>query len=191
MPTPVVEREPSHRTARRDRSRCAGSSATSILRWKARPAISKTRLLQRIAKRRLTQDRGRHCSARQAFGRAGRSPARPCRNASACCASMPGRRRHARLYPCWRCCPNLGRSAASRSPRWSAWRRTPSIAAGSVGQRHIYGGRIAVRNTLYMPALAAFRFNPALRHLPPSPRCCGQEAESRDRRGHAQNAHHP
>ena len=31
------------------------------------------------------------------------------------------------------------------------------------GQRHIYGGRIAVRNTLYMPALAAFRFNPALR----------------------------
>ena len=31
------------------------------------------------------------------------------------------------------------------------------------GQRHIYGGRIAVRNTLYMPALAAFRFNPVLR----------------------------
>ena len=31
------------------------------------------------------------------------------------------------------------------------------------GQRHIYGGRIAVRNTLYMPALAAIRFNPALR----------------------------
>lgn len=31
------------------------------------------------------------------------------------------------------------------------------------GQRHIYGGRMAVRNTLYMPALAAFRFNPALR----------------------------
>src|SRR6516164_7635321 len=31
------------------------------------------------------------------------------------------------------------------------------------GQRHIYGGRTAVRNTLYMPALAAFRFNPALR----------------------------
>ena len=31
------------------------------------------------------------------------------------------------------------------------------------GQRHIYGGRIAVRNTLDMPALAAFRFNPALR----------------------------
>lgn len=31
------------------------------------------------------------------------------------------------------------------------------------GQRHIYGGRIAVRSTLYMPALAAFRFNPALR----------------------------
>src|SRR6516162_5875371 len=31
------------------------------------------------------------------------------------------------------------------------------------GQRHIYGGRIAVRNTLYMPALAAFRFNPARR----------------------------
>jgi transposase len=31
------------------------------------------------------------------------------------------------------------------------------------GQRHIYGGRIGVRNTLYMPALAAIRFNPALR----------------------------
>jgi transposase len=31
------------------------------------------------------------------------------------------------------------------------------------GQRHIYGGRMAVRNALYMPALAAFRFNPALR----------------------------
>ena len=31
------------------------------------------------------------------------------------------------------------------------------------GQRHIYGGRIAVRNTLYMPALAALRFNPAVR----------------------------
>lgn len=30
------------------------------------------------------------------------------------------------------------------------------------GQRHIYGGRMAVRNVLYMPALAAFRFNPAL-----------------------------
>lgn len=33
------------------------------------------------------------------------------------------------------------------------------------GQRHIYGGRMAVRNALYMPALAAFRFNPALRVL--------------------------
>lgn len=31
------------------------------------------------------------------------------------------------------------------------------------GPRHIYGGRIGVRNTLYMPALAAIRFNPALR----------------------------
>jgi transposase len=31
------------------------------------------------------------------------------------------------------------------------------------GQRHIYGGRIGVRNTLYMPALAAVRFNPMLR----------------------------
>ena len=31
------------------------------------------------------------------------------------------------------------------------------------GPRHIYGGRTAVRNTLYMPALAAFRFNPTLR----------------------------
>jgi len=30
------------------------------------------------------------------------------------------------------------------------------------GQRHIYGGRMAVRNVLYMAALAAFRFNPAL-----------------------------
>jgi transposase len=29
-------------------------------------------------------------------------------------------------------------------------------------QRHIYGGRMAVRNVLYMAALAAFRFNPAL-----------------------------
>jgi transposase len=58
------------------------------------------------------------------------------------------------------------------------------------GQRHIYGGRIAVRNTLYMPALAAFRFNPALRAFHPAslPR---QEAEGRDRRGHAQNAHYP
>jgi transposase len=31
------------------------------------------------------------------------------------------------------------------------------------GQRHIYGGRMAVRNVLYMAALAAFRFNPALK----------------------------
>jgi transposase len=31
------------------------------------------------------------------------------------------------------------------------------------GQRHIYGGRLGVRYTLYMPALAAIRFNPALR----------------------------
>lgn len=31
------------------------------------------------------------------------------------------------------------------------------------GQRHIYGGRLGVRHTLYMPALAAIRFNPALR----------------------------
>ena len=31
------------------------------------------------------------------------------------------------------------------------------------GQRQIYGGRIGVRNTLYMPALAAIRFNPAIR----------------------------
>jgi len=55
------------------------------------------------------------------------------------------------------------------------------------GQRHIYGGRTAVRNTLYMPALV----QSGTAHLPPSPRCRGQEAESRDRRGHAQNAHHP
>jgi transposase len=31
------------------------------------------------------------------------------------------------------------------------------------GQRHLYGGRMAVRNVLYMAALAAFRFNPALK----------------------------
>jgi len=31
------------------------------------------------------------------------------------------------------------------------------------GQRHIWGGRMAVRNVLYMAALAAFRFNPALK----------------------------
>ena len=31
------------------------------------------------------------------------------------------------------------------------------------GQRRIYGGRMAVRNVLYMAALAAFRFNPALK----------------------------
>jgi transposase len=30
------------------------------------------------------------------------------------------------------------------------------------GLRRIYGGRMAVRNVLYMAALAAFRFNPAL-----------------------------
>jgi transposase len=30
------------------------------------------------------------------------------------------------------------------------------------GQRHIYGGRIGVRSTLYIPVLAAIRFNPAL-----------------------------
>ena len=31
------------------------------------------------------------------------------------------------------------------------------------GQRHIYGGRMPVRNVLYMAALAAFRFNPVLK----------------------------
>ena len=31
------------------------------------------------------------------------------------------------------------------------------------GQRHIYGGRLGARHTLYMPARAAIRFNPALR----------------------------
>jgi len=55
------------------------------------------------------------------------------------------------------------------------------------GQRHIYDGRIPVRNVLYMAALAAFRFNPALKACSPPSRRCRQKAKGRDRRRDAQN----
>ena len=43
------------------------------------------------------------------------------------------------------------------------------------GQRHIWGGRVAVRNVLYMAALAAFRFNPALKAFHRRLRAAGKQ----------------
>jgi len=43
------------------------------------------------------------------------------------------------------------------------------------GQRHIWGGRMAVRNVLYMAALAAFRFNPALKAFHRRLRAAGKQ----------------
>ena len=58
------------------------------------------------------------------------------------------------------------------------------------GMRCIWGGRAPVRRVLYMAALTACRFNPALKTSPP-PRSRWKEIEGRPRRRDAEDHHHP
>src|SRR5262245_29327010 len=58
------------------------------------------------------------------------------------------------------------------------------------GHRSIYGGRMPVRNVLYMAALSASRYSPA-QNLPQSPRRRRQKIQGHHRRRHAKNDHNP
>jgi hypothetical protein len=59
------------------------------------------------------------------------------------------------------------------------------------GHRCIYGGRIPVRNVLYMAALQCSPIQSRPQNLSQSSRCGQQEAKSRYRRRHAKDDHNP
>ena len=59
------------------------------------------------------------------------------------------------------------------------------------GHRSIYGGRMPVRNVLYMAALSASRYNPALKAFSNRLARRQQKTQSHHRRRHAKNDHNP
>ena len=59
------------------------------------------------------------------------------------------------------------------------------------GRRMIAGGRVAVRNVLYMAALVASRHNGTIKAIYQRLVTAGRPQETRPRRRHAQTAHHP
>ena len=58
------------------------------------------------------------------------------------------------------------------------------------GHRSIYGGRMPVRNVLYMAALSACRYNPALRTFHKRLAAAGKKPKVHPCRRHAQDDHH-
>jgi transposase len=59
------------------------------------------------------------------------------------------------------------------------------------GHRSIYGGRMPVRNVLYMAALSASPLQSRPQNLPQSPRRCRQKIQGHHRGRHAKNDHNP
>ena len=59
--------------------------------------------------------------------------------------------------------PELGTLSNRQAAAWWGWRRWPPTAAGGAARGACAGGRKMVRCVLYMAALTASRFNPALK----------------------------
>lgn len=179
-PTRVVERKPAIDSSPRP-SRCAGSCAKSLLRWKGRPAIRR-RAASTYRSAKPHQDRADIVLLEQAFGRVGRSPARPCPTPRLLC-SMPGI--GATLaYTLLALLPKLGQVGRRQIAALVGLAPYAFDSGRSVGSAHLWRSQRSATRSTCQPWLRSG--SPGAAHLHHRLVAAGREGESRDRRAHAQ-----
>ena len=145
-------------------------------------------LLQLIAQRSLIRIEADIVLLEQAFGRVGRSPARPCPTPRLLC-SMPGI--GATLaYTLLALLPKLGQVGRRQIAALVGLAPYAFDSGRSVGSAHLWRSHSGPQHALhaspgYVPV------HPALRTFHHRLVAAAREGESRDRRAHAQNAHDP